>query len=79
MGMADEHDKESSAVSGLLCDSVDPYGADTFGIEEMGLLDSVAFCECCQSDSLPEGWSGVHACCKLPVSGERYMVAVHMV
>ena len=56
VGMADEHDGykvvcgslpcESTAISGLLCDS--PYidGADFVSTEEMGLLDCVAAGEC---------------------------------
>ena len=89
VGMADEHDGyemvcgifpcQSASVSGLLRDCAYPYGSDFVGVEEMGLLDCMAFCECGQSDPLPEGRSGIHADSKLPVSGQRNMVVVHMV
>ena len=60
---------KSAAVPGLLCDSVDPYRSDIVSIEEMGLLDSMAFCECSQSDAVPEGWLGVYADSQLLVPG----------
>ena len=89
MGMAYESDgyqvvcgifpSQSATIPGLLCDSVDSYSADIVSIEEMGLLDSMAFCECSQSDAVPEGRLGVYADSQLYVPCKRYMVAVHMV
>ena len=89
MGMADEHDGnqvvrgifpcQSSSVSGLLRDGAHPHGSDTVRIEEMGLLDCMAFREHRQSDTLPEGRAGLHADCQLPVSGERHLVPVYLV
>ena len=61
------------------CDSAYTYGSDAFGTEEVGLLDSMAFCEHCQSDTLSEGGSCVHAYSKLPLPGQRHLVAVQLV
>ena len=70
---------QSASVSGLLRYRADTHGADIVRPEEMGLLDSLAFCEYRQSDTIPEGGTGVHADSKLSVSGEWYMVTVYMV
>ena len=54
VGMAYEHDGHKmvcgifpgkpAAISGLLRDSTDSYSSDTVCPEEVGLLDSMAFC-----------------------------------
>ena len=89
MGMAYEHDGnqvvcgifsgKSAAVPGLLRDSADPYCSDIVSIEEVGLLDSMAFCECGQPDFVLEGWTGIYADCQLHVPCKRNMVVGDMV
>ena len=89
VGMAYEHDGyevvcgifpgKSSSLPGLLRDSPDIDGTDSVRAEEVGLLDSMAFRERGQPDSLPEGRTGLHAGSQLPVLGKRHLVPVHMV
>ena len=70
---------KSASLPGLLCDSSYIDSTDLVCIEEVGLLDSMAFCEYRQPDTLPEGWSGVYADCKLPVPDQRSLVTVQLV
>ena len=77
VGMVYEHDGnqvvcgifpcQSASVSGLLCDSADSDCTIAVSNEEVGLLDSMAFCKCGQPDIVSESRTGVHADCKLPV------------
>ena len=70
---------ESAAVSGLRGYCADSDSADLVGNEEMGLLDSMAVCEYCKPDALPQGWTGVHADCQLPVLDKWRVVTVFVV
>ena len=70
---------KSASISGLLRDSAYPDCPAVVSDEEMGLLDSMAFCECGKPDPLSEGGTGIHADCKQPVSDQRDMVALYMV
>ena len=79
VGLADEYDFKSAALSGLLCHSADTYCTAAVSSQEVGLLDSMAFCERCKSDSLSEGRACLHADSQLPLPGKWCVVFVHMV